>query len=299
VLFNRMQRGLVLLLAACAVPARGPAPDIRTVNADLTVPELSAGEPGAGKRVKQALPGYEKTAVHHVLYLPTDWQAEKRWPVLVEYAGNGNYSNSFGDVSSGRPDGSKMGYGISGGKGFIWVCLPYLNASGDDIAVTWWGDPDNRTPQPTLDYCRKAVAWICAEYGGDTERVILCGFSRGAIACNYLGLHDDSLAGIWRGFVAYSHYDGVFGGWPFPGADQEAALLRLERLSSRPQFICQEESKDTRTNLTATRRWIESTTVSGDFTFAATGYRNHNDGWLLRPGKTRSELRAWVRRVIR
>ena len=108
-----------------------------TVNADLKVPELSAGESGAGKRVKQTLPGYGKTAVHHVLYLPTDWQAEKRWPVLVEYSGNGNYSNSFGDVSSGRPDGSKMGYGISGGKGFIWVCLPYRNASG--VASRWPG----------------------------------------------------------------------------------------------------------------------------------------------------------------
>jgi hypothetical protein len=45
--------------------------------------------------------------------------------VIVEYAGNGNYSNASGDVSRGVPEGSNLGYGISGGKGFVSVCAPY------------------------------------------------------------------------------------------------------------------------------------------------------------------------------
>jgi len=44
--------------------------------------------------------------------------------VIVEYAGNGNYANKYGDVSSGEVEGSKLGYGISGGTGFIWICMP-------------------------------------------------------------------------------------------------------------------------------------------------------------------------------
>ena len=50
---------------------------------------------------------------------------------------------------------------------------------------------------------------VCEQYGGDRAAVILTGFSRGAIACNYLGLHNEEIAGLWRAFIPYSHYDGV------------------------------------------------------------------------------------------
>ena len=180
---------LNLLGLVAALPlARAEAPDIRSVEPDLTIPKLETGQPDAGKRVKQTIPGYEQTGVYHVTYLPTDWVKGKRYPVLIEYAGN-NHRGAYGDISTGRPEGSNMGYGISGGRGFIWVCLPYLNAAGDDIALTWWGDSKNRTARPTLDYCHKTVPWICEKYGGDTDRVVLCGFSRGAIACNLSLIH--------------------------------------------------------------------------------------------------------------
>ena len=45
----------------------------------------------------------------------------------------------------------------------------------------------------TKSYTRlrqKTVPWVCENFGGDTEKVFLCGFSRG-IACNFIGLHDD------------------------------------------------------------------------------------------------------------
>ena len=170
---------LLLLGLVVALPlAKSDAPDIRTVKPDLTVPKLESGKAAPGSRVRETLPGYEKTKVYHVTYLPIDWQAGKRYPVIVEYAGN-NYRGAHGDISTGRPEGSNMGYGISGGRDFIWVCLPYLNAAGEDITLTWWGDAKNRTAKPTLDYCLKAVPWICEQYGGDPEQIILCGF-RGA-----------------------------------------------------------------------------------------------------------------------
>ncbi len=269
--------------------------DIRSVEPDLTIPKLEAGQPDIGKRVKQTIPDYEQTGVYHVTYLPTDWVKGKRYPVLIEYAGN-NYRGAYGDISTGRPEGSNMGYGISGGRGFIWVCLPYLNATGDNIALTWWGDSKNRTAQPTLDYCNKAVPWICEKYGGDTNRVILCGFSRGAIACNYLGLHDDETAKLWRAFIPYSHYDGIATG-PYPASDRDSALTRLKRLAKRPQFICHEVTSS-QLNLAATKKWIESTGIKANLTFAKTGFRNHNDAWLLRNSPARKYLRAWLKRVL-
>ena len=287
---------LNLLGLVAALPlARAEAPDIRSVEPDLTIPKLETGQPDAGKRVKQTIPGYEQTRVYHVTYLPTDWVKGKRYPVLIEYAGN-NHRGAYGDISTGRPEGSNMGYGISGGRGFIWVCLPYLNAAGADIALTWWGDSKNRTARPTLDYCHKTVPWICEKYGGDTDRVVLCGFSRGAIACNYLGLHDNETAKLWRAFIPYSHYDGI-ATWPYSASDRDSALTRLKRLAKRPQFICHEVT-GSRLNLAATKKWIESTSIKANLTFAETGFRNHNDAWLLRTSPAREHLRAWLKRVL-
>ena len=287
---------LNLLGLVAALPlARAEAPDIRSVEPDLTIPKLETGQPDAGKRVKQTIPGYEQTGVYHVTYLPTDWVKGKRYPVLIEYAGN-NHRGAYGDISTGRPEGSNMGYGISGGRGFIWVCLPYLNATGDNIALTWWGDSKNRTARPTLDYCHKTVPWICEKYGGDTDRVILCGFSRGAIACNYLGLHDDETAKLWRAFIPYSHYDGI-ATWPYSASDRDSALTRLKRLAKRPQFICHEIT-GSQFNLAATKKWIESSNIKANLTFTETGFRNHNDAWLLRTSPAREHLRAWLKRVL-
>jgi hypothetical protein len=228
--------------------------------------------------------------------LPKEWTPERHWPVIVEWAGNGNFRNAFGDVSTGRVEDSHLGFGITAGSGAIWVCLPYLNGAGKANVITWWGDPPAYDPQPTLASCRATVRDVCARFGGDADRVVLAGFSRGAIAANYLGLYDDETARLWRAFICYSHYDGVRTGWPYPGADRTAARARLERLAGRPQFICGEGS-----NADETRRYLteEGLLGKGAFTFQGTGYRNHNDAWTLRPGEARARLREWWREVIK
>ncbi len=281
-----------LLLAFFLSLSLRAAPDIRTVKPDLVVPPLSDGKPAVGRRVKQTLPGWRDSKVYHVLYLPPDWKSDTKLPVIVELAGNGPYKNRFGDVSTGHPEGSKMGYGISGGEGFIWVCLPYLNNAGAVNVTKWWGNAPKYNAGPTVDYCKKAVPWICREYGGDPKRVVLCGFSRGAIACNFIGLYDDEIAKLWRAFVPYSHYDGVRR-WPYPGSNRESAQRRLQRLADRPQFICHEG-----TGVSGTQKFLDSTGIEGKFTFQATGFRNHNDAWLLRPSPARDTLRAWLGKVL-
>lgn len=280
-MIHRLTLIFACLAAACLHAAE--LPDIRSVPADLEVPALSEGQPAPGKRVKQGL---------HVLYLPTDWKPGVKMPVIVELAGNGNYSNKFGDVSKGIPEGSNLGYGLSGGKGFIWLCSPYLNGAGDAVAITWWGDKPTYDPQPTLKYLRGAVANVCKEHGGDASKVVLCGFSRGAIACNYLGLYDDETARLWCGFLSYSHYDGVKP-WPYPNSDRASALVRLKRLAGRPQFICGEN-----TNAQETEKYLRPLLPEADLTFMSTGFRNHNDAWTLRPSPARDKARAWLSKVV-
>ncbi len=289
----------VVAMLICLPPT---APDIRSVAPDLVVPSMEEGRPAPGKRVRQVIPEYRSTDVYHAIYLPTDWQQDRRpegqYPVLVEYAGNGPYKNRYGDISTGLVEGSKLGYGISAGKGFIWVCLPYLDNAGKTNVIKWWGNGPEYRVGPTLDYCKRAVPWICKQYGGDPEAVILMGFSRGAIACNFVGLHDDEIARLWRAFVAYSHYDGVVETWGYPGADRQAAIQRLKRLGDRPQLICHEWTPNPRISVAATDAYLAATGVEGAFTFLETGFCNHNDAWTLRPSPARAALRGWLDKVL-
>lgn len=282
--------GVVALFACVCSPLfAAPLPDISTVPSDLTVPKLLDTSPGAGKRVRLEL---WKDAPPVILYLPTDWVADKKFPVLIELAGNGNYQNKFGDTSSGLPEGSKLGYGLSGGKGFIWACVPFLNGAGDQIALTWWGDAPAYRPDSTVAFLKRTVPALCERFSGDPHRVVLCGFSRGAIAANAIGLHDDEIAALWRGFICYSHYDGIRSKWPFAGADAASARQRLARLQRRPQLICCEST------VADTRRYLESTGIQGDFTFLETGFRNHNDAWALRPSAARDAARKWLADLV-
>ncbi|MEM7010392.1 MAG: hypothetical protein AAF585_02810, partial [Verrucomicrobiota bacterium] len=265
-------------------------PDIREVEPDLEVPPIADGPAAAGKRVLQAHPDW---TVEHTLYLPPSWKADskQKLPVLIELPGNGGYRNRLGDECTGRPEGCKLGYGISGGEGYIWASMPFVNEAGDSIAIQWWGDKPSHDPKPTVKHLTDVVPWICEKYGGDPDLVILLGFSRGAIACNYIGLHDDEIAGFWRAMVPYSHYDGVRK-WSYPESDRDAAAVRLKRLNGMPQFICHEGK-----GVEGTKAYLKEST-DGDFTFAATGFRNHNDGWTLRPSAARKQLRDWIANLV-
>jgi len=275
--------------AALAIPGRAGAsqdaenfPDIHSVQPDLVVPPVSTLPPGPGRRVVRTLPGYEHTDVHHLLYLPVDWQPGKVYPMLVDYPGNGNYHSPYGDVSTGEVEGCNLGYGISGGQGFIWIAMPFVDPQHKSNQRMWWGDVD-----ATLDYCKHAVVDVCEQFGGDNASVILCGFSRGAIACNFIGLHNKEVADIWLAFIPFSHYDGVEK-WDWAGSDRASALDRLELLNGRASFISQEKSID---NI---RDYLKSTPVEAPFTFQTIPYRNHNSGWTLCDIPARRALRAWL-----
>lgn len=255
---------------------------VEAIPADLVVPPVTQGEPALGKRVRQFNQGYEGSDVYHLLYMPTDWQKGKTYPVIVEYAGN-KYETSLGTV-----EGSSLGFGISGGKGVIWICMPFVDKTHRRNAVTWWGDVD-----ATVAYCKSTVRRTCREYGGDPNRIILAGFSRGAIACNYIGLRDDEIASLWCGFICHSHYDGVLDAWPYADKDHDSALARLKRLGDRPQFI----SDGGEEAVAATRTYLEGVYPSGNFTFLTGGFREHTDAWVLRDIPARLTIRDWFHRV--
>lgn len=173
-------------------------PNISFLRPDLTIPGLSEGPPRPGVRVRRGT-----SDLYHILYLPEDGQPGGRYPLIVEYPGNapGPLVPRIEGVNreSGTPLDTKLGFGISGGREFVWLSLPFVDLSGNRIARSWWGDA-----RDTVDYCRRTVLSVCSDFGGDPARILLCGFSRGSIACNYIGLYDDAVADLWRAFVCHS-----------------------------------------------------------------------------------------------
>jgi hypothetical protein len=281
---------MVGLFLGSAFAQEGGPRELSSVPEDLRIPEITEGAPAAGKRVILHAPGYEDEEAHHVIYLPVDWRPGKTYPVLVEYPGNGGFKNKLGDTCDGIPEGCHMGYGLSGGNGFIWVSLPFVGISNGkkQTATKWWGDVEE-----TVRYCEAAVEQTCALFGGDRDRLILSGFSRGGIAGNFIGLHDDKIASLWRGFLTYSHYDGVRTNWPYKGADRASALVRLRRLDKRPQFISAEmQTSDI-------ELYLAQTGVASDYTFVPIPFANHNDRWTLRDIPERKKARDWLARVLK
>lgn len=305
---------LVFFVSAGVVlgQAEGEPPDVLSIEPDLVAPEVMQGEPAAGMRVLQSLPDYAGTEVRHALYLPTDWSPGKTYPIIVEYTGNG------GTVADGT---ACQGFGISGGEGFVWVCLPFVSADGKTDMQWWWGDPDR-----TADYAEAVVQEVCDNWGGDPNAVILTGHSRGAIACNYIGLRSDSIAQCWLATIAVSHYDNRL--WKMSEDEYVQSPFRLRRLGDRPHYVCGEhqlmeahrdpkllemvragnfesfaDAKE-KLNLVAMtereriREFIATQHPAAEVTFSDFPWVNHTVEWVLRDTSERRKLRTWVKGVL-
>lgn len=256
---------------------------------DLVTPQMTNEAPAPGKRVRQVAPEFKGAQVYHSLYLPTDWQKGKTYPVLVEYTGNKFPACG----STGEVKGANLGYGLSGGEKFIWVSMPYIQKGKKENALTWWGDR-----QATIDYCKVNLPRICKEFGGDPDNLFICGFSRGAIACGYIGLADDHIAAFWKGMIAHDHFDGQKK-WGYPESDRASALQRLARLKGRPTLVCGNAND-----------YLKEHPKLGDFTFLPVPVEKifkipegpvihpHTDLWAHRDSETRKRARSWLQKQI-
>ena len=283
----------------------GPAPlslftdrnDLHTTLRDIFEPPLSTGAPRPGHWVKQTLPAYADSAAYHCVYLPQDWQPGRSYPLFVGFPGNGPYVNRVGDRSGGLPEDNPLGIGLSGGNGYIVLSLGYLDSHKDlQPAGWWWGDV-----RATIAYTKEAIRFMGEQYGADLSRVVLLGFSRSAIGASFIGLHDDTIAPIWKGILCYDgwesqadmtrdwyrygvssyNYDpGDFGG--------TGAARRFQRLAGRPLLIV--GGRGDIVNLSSGSEWpIE---------LLAKTHRNHNVSWAFRDTPERAAARAWLERVL-
>lgn len=274
---SRLLVGLYVLMVGCQ-------------QADLVTPPMTDGDPAPGLRVRQVASEYAGTGVYHALYLPTDWRPGKNYPVLVEYTGN--HSPKHG--STGEVKDANLGYGLTGGEGFIWVSMPYVQHGGLSNAVRWWGDR-----QATIDYCKTNLPRILEDFGGDPDNVILIGFSRGAIACSYIGLADDEIALYWKGILAHDHFDGQRE-WGYAEDGRDDALARLARLNGRPVLASGIGNGYLKQHEGLTDFTFLPVPVSEIFQIPEAGIIDpHTDRWMHRDSVYRDRARAWLAGLLR
>lgn len=281
--FNLFHSGLVTWLLAVSINA--VRADEAVAAGDLVTPEMTNEQPGAGRRVRQVAPEYAGTDVYHALYLPTDWRPDGRYSVIVEYTGN-----KFAACgSTGEVKDANLGFGMSGGKEYIWVSMPYIAVGRKQNTVTWWGDR-----QATVDYCKTNLPRICSQFGGDPGSLFICGFSRGAIAASYIGLADDDIASLWKGMFTHDHFDGDRK-WGYPDSDRESALERLARLQGRPVLACGGANDFLRDHAGLATFTFLRPPIAEIFTIPeGKVIHPHTDLWMHRESKYRHKARRWL-----
>ncbi|WP_419194150.1 hypothetical protein [Novipirellula herctigrandis] len=283
-----------MTILLCVVASLGQAQDVVSAPCDLVTPVMTTGDPKPGKRVRQVAPEYVGTKVHHALYLPVDWTPGGKFPVIIEYTGN-YWPPSH---STGKVEDANLGYGMSGGRGFIWVTMPCVEKNLTENALTKWGDR-----QATIDYCKINVPRICEQFGGDPGNVLVCGFSRGSIAISYIGLADNEIAALWKGFFTHDHFDGERE-WNYPDCDRESALIRLARLEGRPVLVCSTRASQLRD------QYLGDHSELARFTFLDVPttcifdipegkvMHPHTDLWMHKESEYRKQARDWIDNVI-
>ena len=258
--------------------ATGEAPAWTMPAGRLEVPPVEDAAPAPGKRVRFRLAGEEGRAVYSILHLPEDWKAGGTYPVIAEYPGNIFFIP--GCYSTGLPDQCIIGHGMSKGRGSICVGLPFVDFATGTIAEHGWGDAD-----ATADHAVRMMEEVCAKFGGDRANLVLTGFSRGALACGYIGLRNDRIATLWKGFHACQHYDGD--GWN--GATMEGALERATRFRGKAVF-------QTDNSPTAFQAVMDA--MKTEVTWASSGLGAHATAMFLDERESTRQLREWYLRLL-
>ena len=287
---------LALILAFLILPVIGN-------DKKYTVPDMTDGTPEAGKRVKVTPPEYTGTQVYYSLYLPKGYSKRKQYPVIVEYTGN--YWPTSG--STGEVKDANLGYALAEELEAIWVVMPYISEDGLSNQITWWG-----SVKLTTEFCIKNLRRICMKYKGNPAEIFICGFSRGAVGVNYLGLHNEEMADIWLGFFTHDGYDGLKEyntNWGKPHVKyRRDAAKRIKRLDGRTALICQNK------NIEEIKDYIEENNFSdlADFTFMPVAVNEiitdipnedikhqHTDKWLCYNSQKAKDVFKWFRTVIK
>jgi hypothetical protein len=177
-----------------------------------------------------------------------------------------------------------MGYGISSGKGVIWVSLPFVDRKTGGIAENAFG---SRAGTDTIAHAQATMDDICANWGGDHDQLFICGFSRGSIACGYIGLANDEIAALWKGIIGCQHYDGS----RWNQSNIAGAVARAPRFRGRAIF--QVDNSEERYSSVQ-----EATLPEVEWTWRKSGLGYHATAMFLDDRPLMIEIRQWFQDLL-
>lgn len=269
----------VSYLVAC-----GTADEWGRPSGHLDVPDMTDGSPTPGRRGRYRLAVDVKNEIYCVLYFPPLWQPGRRYPVIAEYPGNIFYRDRA-CWSTGRPEQCQMGYGISSGSNAIWVSLPFVDRDNGAIAESGFG---SNKGEDTTDYAVAVIEDIVRNWGGDQNNLFLCGFSRGSIACGYIGLRNDKIAKLWKGIIGCQHYDGS----KWKESSMAEAVKRPTRFQGKAIF--QVDNSQERYQPVA-----DATDPSVFWIWRRSGLGAHATTMFLDDRPLMKDLRVWFRNLVK
>ena len=106
-----------------------------------------------------------------------------------------------------------------------------------------------------------------------------------ALACGFIGLRDDRIAALWKGFHACQHYDGD--GWN--GATEAGALELARRFRGKAVFQTDNSRAKFQAVMDAMRVPV---------TWADSGLGAHATAMFLDDRPSTQELRRWFRKLV-
>jgi len=138
--------------------------------------------------------------------VPEDYDAEKRYPLVIGLHGYGSNYERFSDIfrRSSKADTTEKAAGID----FIYAapCAPYPMAGGPEPGYSWTlreKEMGEKTLRMDEAYITSLPLEILKSWNVDTTQVYLLGFSQGASTAYFIGLNHPER---FRGVIA-------FGGW--------------------------------------------------------------------------------------
>ncbi len=176
-----------------------------------------------------------------------------------------------------------MGYGISSGTNAIWVSLPFVDRTAGTVAENGFGSNNG---DDTIEYVQDVIDDICNKWGGDSNNLFLSGFSRGAIACGYIGLANDEISKLLKGFIFCQHYDGS----RWNQSNMAGAIERAPRFLG--EAIFQVDNAKKKANY---EQLMEHTDPSVEWTWVSSGLGYHSTAMFLDNRTMMVQQRQWFR----
>lgn len=237
------------------------------------IPKIGINGPEIGKRCRIYLKEYDN--VYYLIYLPYNYEDTRKFPIIFE-----SPANPY-NPTCGLPEDIYMGYGITQGYDYIWVCAPIVDTE-DKIIGSYWG----KDPLSTVQCWISIIRDVKSKYRIDDSNIVLCGFSRGAISCCYIGNYTEEISKIWSSYFCHAHFDGCC--QSVLGSSSE----RINRIGNRKVLITVGENDYAK--ICSQRSYEKLLKSEINVNYIEIPGVDHSPNWILDETESTNKAREWL-----